>query len=323
MVRATGEIAAANVALHASKIILESVQDWNGILTQEWVTRRAFERMINRSTVLGFQEHLRLRRYAPTPILNAMCHCKGNGKVFVVMVPSGLGKTTAAKQFLHQFQEHRQGIAFCAQTGVNGQPYVLSMLTALGMSPRNPPSGWLKCLFNCLHSADYARTRKPYLILDDFGCSPQDGELIMALKSQVRNTTATVIVLTRNKEDADYLLSQNNLVGIEPLTDTYPNFHELFPHGEWVSMRWDVNTCKMSARHQQSLAEVSTDRINEAIDEYVRGLTQVQFDQLNPRMMWDALQESLSPEVSWTAAPNVNVSGEGGDSGDCAQCVIV
>ena len=107
-----------------------------------------------------------------------------------------------------------------------------------------------------------------------------DASLIVTLKSQVRNTKVSVIVLTNTKEYADFLLSKNQLQGILPVTNTYPDFRDLYPNGQWISMRWSVNTCKMAARHQPCLAQCSTDQINDTIDEYVRGLTQENFDQM-------------------------------------------
>lgn len=323
----TTAIVATNAALLASKIISESIQDWNAVLTPEFITRTAFDRMIQNNTVINFHDHLRLARYAPTPILNAMCNCQGKGQVFVAMVPSGLGKTTAAKQFLHQFKEHRQGIAICVQSAATNTPYVRLMLTALRMSSTNPPTGWLKCLINCLHAAGHANAgnsyRKPFLILDDFGGTNEDAELIMALKSQVRNTNATVIVLTRAKETADYLLSQNNLQGIVPLTDTYPNFRELYPRGEWVSMSWDADTYKMSARHQPFLAQFSKSEINDAIDDFIRGLAQEKLDQLTPLLLWDELKYRLHREALCTTKPNAASSGGSQGNVDCTQCVVL
>lgn len=318
-------IIATNTALAASKTIVESVANWHAYITPEFMTRRAFETAINNSTVVNFHTHLRLARYSPTPILDAMCNCKGKGKVFVAMAPSGLGKTTAAKQFLHQFKDHRQGIAICVQSAATTTPYVQLMLAALGMSPTNPPQGWLKCLINCLHNAGKAVPgrpyRKPYLVLDDVGGSDVDAQLVMALKSQVRNTNATVIVLTRTKESADFLVSQNGLQGIVPLADTHPNF----PNGEWVNLRWEVATYKMSARHQPTLARFSRDQINDAIDEYVKGLTQKEFDQLTPLIMWDVIEERLSPDTLWTAAPNATSSGEGNETDQvgCTECIVL
>lgn len=317
-------IIATNAALSASKTVLESVQNWNSRSTPEFITRRAFKRMIDKNTVLGFHEHLRLQRYAPTPILDAMCNCRGRGKVFVAMVPSGLGKTTAAKQFLHQFKEKRQGIAICGQSGTD-EPYVRSMLAALGMDPINPPKGWLKCLVNALDDADNACTRKPFLVLDDFGGDEfvtADASLIITLKSQVRNTKVSVIVLTNTKEYADFLLSKNQLQGIVPVTGTYPDFRDIYPNGEWMSMRWSINTYKMSARHQPNLAQFSTAQINDAIDEYVRGLTQEKFDQMTPLILWEELENILSPEMHWRAAPDITSSGEGEEIAGCAQCVV-
>ena len=326
MVEATTTIVATNAALSASKIIVESVENWNSLITPEWVTRNSFDSMIRGGTVCGFQEHLRLERYAVTPILRNMCECTGAGTVFVAMVPSGLGKTTAAKQFFHQFKQHTQGIAICSQVSSTTKPYVHLMLSALGMNPINPPKGWLKCLINCLHNAgNDTPGRQPYLVLDDFGRTKEDAELIMALKSQARNTNAIIIVLTRTKEDADFLLSQNDLVSIIPLSDTYPDYRNLFPNGEWASMRWDITTYKMSARHQPRFAKKYTrDQIENAIDQHIGSLTPQQIDQLDPLALWRALDAILAPPPSWNVDPTATLSGEGLEvDGACTQCVIL
>lgn len=68
------------------------------------------------------------------------------------------------------------------------------MLTASGMNPSNPHKGWLKCLINCLGAAEIADTRKPYLILDGFGVSSEDAELLMAQKPGAN--TSVILVLT-------------------------------------------------------------------------------------------------------------------------------
>ena len=318
-------IIVTNAALSASKIIAEAVQDWSSY-TPEFIQRDHFGRMIENNTVIGFHEHLRLARYAPTPILDAMCNCRGKSKVFVAMAPSALGKTTAAKEFLHHFKKDRQGIAICVQSAATNTPYVQLMLSALGFSPTNPPKGWLKCLVSALHNAGKRVPgkpyRKPFLILDDFGGTDTDAELVMALKSQVRNTNASVIILTRNQKDADFLLEQNTLQGIIPLADTYPNFRELYPHGEWVSMSWGVETYKMSARHQPSLVQFSRDQIDDAIDEIFRGLSQEGLKQLTPLVMWDKLEAHLSPEILATAPPRNTFSGKGDEKVGCVQCIV-
>lgn len=244
--------------------------------------------------------------------------------MFVAMVPSGLGKTTAAKQFLHQFKQHTQGIAICSQVLSTTKPYVHLMLSALGLNPINPPKGWLKCLINCLqNAANDSPGRQPYLVLDDFGRTREDAELIMALKSQARNSNAIIIVLTRTKEDADFLLSQIDLVSIIPLSNTYPNYRNLFPNGEWASMRWDILTYKMSARYQpRFVKEFTRDQIENAIDQYIGSLSPQQIDKLDPPSMWRALEAILSPTPSFDAT--ATLSREGLESGaGCTQCVVL
>ena len=41
-------IVATNAVLAASKIIIESVRDWNALITPEWVTKTSFDTMIRR-----------------------------------------------------------------------------------------------------------------------------------------------------------------------------------------------------------------------------------------------------------------------------------
>ncbi|KAL3921950.1 MAG: hypothetical protein SGILL_002471 [Bacillariaceae sp.] len=279
--------------------------------------------MIAHNTVLDEYKHLRLEKYAATPILNAMCECarEASGQVFVAMVPPGLGKTTATAQFLLQFQEYRQGIAICGTHGAT--PFVHEMLGALGLSHTHPPNGWLKCLVTCLHAAAFTKPhRKPYLILDDVIGFDADAQLLMALNDLLRGSRATVIVLTRKRESADFFLSKSGLQGIVPLPNTYPKYKEIFPRGEWASMRWDLKTYKMAARHQPLLAGFSRDAVEYEIDEYAVSLSQEQLDTLRPIQLWNKVRERLNPENIRTASHTSSCGEEGGEFVSCTHCVV-
>lgn len=78
----------------------------------------------------------------------------------------------------------------------------------------------------------------------------------MTLKSQLRNTQVHTIVLTPRKEYSNFLLGLNDFAGVVPLLDTYPDFRQIYPDGDWASMHWPIDALKISARYNPELASV-------------------------------------------------------------------
>jgi ATP/maltotriose-dependent transcriptional regulator MalT len=90
------------------------------------------------------------------------------------------------------------------------------MIELLGIDQHPPPKGWLKCFFDALIGLD-----KPvFLLLDDYmtvGINHLESDLLFAIKSRIRCSQVTVIVLTQNKDSADHMLTRNEWVGVVPL----------------------------------------------------------------------------------------------------------
>lgn len=263
--------AGVNAALSATKIIAKSTGEWRG-----WIPRQMqvaqFRRLVENNTVLGFSPSLKRKKYAITPVIQAMHNCDGEGAVSVAMVPPAQGKTTASMYFLRRNKSYVRGIAFCrARKGI---PYVVEMLELLGLDTSKPPHGWLSCLIDALRFPSPGDTRRSYLILDEFvneTTDRVDSSLVETFKTYLRNTGIRVILLTPSEDYANLLLTLNDLEGIIPLYGTYPL--DEYPNGQWQSMRWSVDTLKIAARQWHDFVEFTADRIDKEIDDYVASLS--------------------------------------------------
>lgn len=280
-----------HTSLATAKIVSESGSAWNGVKPRAWQISQ-FRRMINHNAVLGYVELLKRKKYATTPIIEAMGRCNDFGSVSVVPVASALGKTTAANYFLRKNKGQVRGLAFC-RTEV-GIPYVTSMLHLLGLDANDPPQGWLSCLFDVLNERTATDGRTSVLILDEFVSSGQDdadSALLMKIKALVRNSKTCVIVLTPSERYAHYLLTLNNLQGIVPLQGTYPV--DEYPCGQWKSMHWSRETMKVAARQLPSLSCQKEISIDEEIDKCYDTLTQEQQKNLTLLKVEKLLREKL------------------------------
>lgn len=149
------------------------------------------------------------------------------------------------------------------------------MLSAfLGLNATNPPNGWLKCLINCLRNAgNDSPGRRPYLVLDDFGRTRGKMRNSSWRSGRNQNTNAVIIVLTRAKEDENFLLSQSDF-GVQNSLVEYLSTQTIeicFRTVNGLACAWDIPRYKMSARHQpRFVKEFTRDRIKNAIDQYVR-----------------------------------------------------
>lgn len=76
------------------------------------------KRLVGSNSVLGFSPRLDRKKYAVTPIMQAMHECKGKGAVSVAWVPPALGKTVlSTSQPRPPFEESQfdgnKGISIC------------------------------------------------------------------------------------------------------------------------------------------------------------------------------------------------------------------
>jgi hypothetical protein len=171
-------------------------------------------------------------------------------------------------------------------------PYVMSMLTLLGLDPVNPPKGWLTCLVEALNSD--GDERKSVLILDEYvstGRDDPDSSLIKTLKLLLTDTTARVIVLTPSEEYANYVLTLNNLEGIVPLAGTYPL--DQYPNGKWKSMHWSIPTLKVAARQDPLLSFHKAATVDSETDNFIQGITEEQTKALSIRVIRKMLRSRL------------------------------
>ena len=196
------------------------------------------------------------------------------------------------------------------------------MLSSLGLSTPRPPNGWLICLIKALQEQD-RDNRYSYLILDEFANEvgdQVDSSFVEAIKSLIRNTEIRVILLTPSESCADFLLTRNNLVGIVPLQGTYPVSQH--PNGEWQSMTWPVETLKIAARHEPSLATV-LDQVEQQIDIFLGKLTATQRQQLTYVEVLRELKRSLLTQRTVTQLDVTTSSSIAEDENQwCSACVI-
>jgi hypothetical protein len=94
-------------------------------------------------------------------------------------------------------------------------PYVGEMVRLLGLKIDNPPKGWLTCLIDALKSGG----EQSHFLLDEcMNSGPNElDERLISIKSNIRGTNITAIVLTQNVEAVDSMLGLNGLRGIQPL----------------------------------------------------------------------------------------------------------
>jgi hypothetical protein len=107
--------------------------------------RVKIEKFVKARSVKNFPETLVRQSYCASPVvqhLHSMAF--GKGTVYVLYVPSGRGKTTAAQVFLRGLPEKTtRGIAFCPPLQ-GGSTFYLDLIgDEFGIDKNNPPKGWL------------------------------------------------------------------------------------------------------------------------------------------------------------------------------------
>jgi hypothetical protein len=170
------------------------------------------------------------KRYTMSPILKYMQErCTSDGTVYVAYVPKGMGKTTACYAFATA-KENLQNkvLALLASSPADGGtssatfPTCLeSMVSLFSLRWGTLPLGFVTTLIKSLISKKNTMGRiigrnnnkRSYLIIDEFmsnGISKSDEKLVLQIKKLIHYTNICVILLTSNKESANYLLTLND-----------------------------------------------------------------------------------------------------------------
>lgn len=190
-------------------------------LLGEWVggymQKKRINGCISRKQVLGSGKGMQRTLYADSPIVETIkAHClRTKGMVFIIYAPSNVGKTTSCHAILEKYA--RKGLAF-SPSDVQGS-YAHVMLAQLGLDPNNPPEGWLRELFRMLHKP-YDGRGPGILLLDDYmnenAIDGSDLDLLKSMKTLAKEMNVAVIVLTKNKESANNMITQNDMSSIIP-----------------------------------------------------------------------------------------------------------
>jgi hypothetical protein len=154
------------------------------------------------------------------------------------------------------------------------------MLKYLDLDVDNPPEEWMVCLLEALKGLD----KLPVLILDDFmynGATQHDKTFLLSLKSLLRSSTVTAIVLTSNKDAANAMLTWNGMVGIIPMVDndTVAELQCAFYAGtfaiDWnkeLNMQWSTKALQVAAAVDPRHKHMKTDEVDNEVKVYLDNL---------------------------------------------------
>jgi hypothetical protein len=292
------------VQTEATKAILDRMDtDWKRTpAVNARMVKRLAQLAKNRST-LGFNKpDLDRNSYAESPILARMNSSSfAGGDVCVAYVPSGLGKTTACRAFLRA-GHNPPGIAFCVNQE-NTPSYAASMLKVLKLDVDDPPEGWMISILEALKG----QGKRPFLILDDFmnyGVTEHDKSFLVSLKSLIRSSTVTAIVLTSNKDAADDMLTWNGMEGIIPMVDndTVAEFQCELHAGtfamDWnkeLNMEWSTRALQVAAAVDPHHKHLETDEIHNKVKDHLDNLEPLDRELASPGEIHLMLTELYPP----------------------------
>jgi hypothetical protein len=285
-----------------------SFLSWNGGFSHE-SQKKAFRKLADESSVLGFPEALVREQYFKSPIISGLKKCHATGFVYIAYVPSGKGKTTACKVFLKEVGGHRQGIAICpSQTTM---PYAMAMLQFLGLSTVSPPSGWMTCLIDALILSE---SKQQFLLLDDFmsnGPNDFDVRFLSSIKAHFRNTRVIVVVLTQSSESADKMLTINHM--IRPLPESYTESTHA-----WSKMSWSASLLRKTALGDPKYKDKDKAVLEGWINEYINSMDPIDLEDKNPLHITEMLDINLAEPESF-GDPNAEIEIEIGNPATCGE----
>jgi hypothetical protein len=303
--------AAQVVQTAATKLIIDRMDsDWKkSPEARKQMVKRLAQLAENRST-LGFNKtDLDRDSYAESPILARMNSLIfAGGDIRVAYVPNGLGKSSACRAFLRAGLSP-PGIAFCVNQE-NATSYAASMLKYLKLDAVDPPEGWMDCLLEALKGLD----KLPVLILDDFmnyGVTEHDKSFLVCLKSLIRSSTVTAIVLTSNKDAANDMLTWNGMEGIIPMVDneTVAEFQCAFLAGnfamDWnkeLNMKWSTEALQVAAAVDPRHKHLDPDAIRNKVKDHLDSLRPDRRKVASPGKIHRVLMTELGPPTRPSAA---------------------
>jgi hypothetical protein len=250
-----------------------------GLFLNALMVKRLAQLAKDRS-IWGFtKSDLNRASYAESPILSRMNTLTfGGGDVRVAYAASGFGKTTACRAFLRAGR-NPPGIAFCVNQE-NTKSYAASMLKFLNLVVDNPPEGWMISLLGALKGQD----EPAFLILDDFmynGATEDDKTFLLCLKSLIRASTVTAIVLTSNKDAAAAMLAMNGMESIVPMVHnkTVIKMQRDFNNGtfamDWnkeLKVQWSTKALQIAAAVDPRHKHLKTDEMHNKVKDYLDSL---------------------------------------------------
>lgn len=194
------------------------------------------------------------------------------------------------------------------------------MITLLGFDPEDPPKGCMTRLVEVLEdrSADNPDSRgaidRNYIILDNFmpfGYNQEDSSIVNQLKGVIRDRLVTVLVLTPSEDAASTLLSENNLVHVQPLADVdcvkaLKNKYSNITPGmkldfDWkanMSTRWDKDELRKALFTSTNFTSLDLERQNEirdTFDEVYNGLSDTEKEAMTPFEIGQCFSKMLRP----------------------------
>jgi hypothetical protein len=152
------------------------------------------------------------------------------------------------------------------------------------------------------------------VLLDDFmagGISDLESDLCFAIKSLIRSTKITVIVLTQNRESADHLLPKNGWVGIIPVLNNKailgirakPSDQRVMDWDRDFDMSWQEGQLFEAARsfiYTEGVGQTENETRSK-IKTYLGNLTQAEKDAVIPLDIIEVVRREDSVTAQSTA----------------------
>jgi hypothetical protein len=288
--------------------------------------------------------------YAVSPILKNFKEFAQRSVVNIAFVPPSMGKTTACFAIMKKYVKEGTNRGLCfSPYDTSGSYYLEHMVTLLGfMDTKNPPVGLVAGL---VHELDVPFDGRPpsYLVLDDFmpdGPNITDVDLISAIKTTIRSRNIIAVVLTSNKQSADYMLTMNGLATIIPLVGTaaMKNIRAEWHQGEYqrrdksfnldweanLSMEWDAEELKKAILvdpcYEKKSGQEKRD-LKSKIDTLLQNYTDEERKTVSPADVLQQLQSSsgliepIQTMTSGTSPRNATTHQETGAF--CSGCLVM
>jgi hypothetical protein len=340
----SGGVSAASTSLteQAVKRLLES--EWKGTPKE----KKTIEEKVKQRAVLGSCDEMDRTAYAASPILKQLKERSQIGVVNVAYVPPCMGKTTACHAILKKYVKEGTNRGLCFSPNDDSRPYLEHMVTLLGFTNNEkPPVGLVAGLVKALQ---VSRNGSPsFLVLDDFmpfGPTNVDIDLLLQIKKTVRPMNIVVVLLTANKDSADYMLTMNDLGSIIPLVGynamltiredffrgKYKQGDESY-HLDWeahLSMEWGATEMKEAILVNPLYGEksdVEKEDVELKIDAILQAYTATIRKTASPTLVLNSLASESDSSIQQMHTLNPSPSGissQGQETGiSCGGCHVM